>query len=91
MHLLPVPTTRGSPWNEGKLVGAMPRRPSHVWSIGTKLQIEGNKVLHALPELGRAGVSFRTIDDSSAGTISAIAFNDPPSAMIAVAMLVYVS
>jgi hypothetical protein len=32
------------PWNKGKLVGAKPPlRPSHVWSIGTKLQIEGKK------------------------------------------------
>jgi hypothetical protein len=32
------------PWNNGKLVGAKPQlRPSHVWSIRTKLQIEGKK------------------------------------------------
>lgn len=32
------------PWNKGKLVGAKPPlRPSQVWSIRTKLQIEGNK------------------------------------------------
>lgn len=32
------------PWNKGKLVGAKPPlRPSHVWSILTKLQIEGKK------------------------------------------------
>ena len=32
------------PWNKGKLVGAKPPlRPSHVWSIWTKLQIKGNK------------------------------------------------
>ena len=31
-----------SPWNKGQLVGAKPPlRPSHVWSIRTKLQIEG--------------------------------------------------
>ena len=30
------------PWNEGKLSGAKPPlRPKHVWSIRTKLQIEG--------------------------------------------------
>ncbi len=35
---------RRSPWNKGKLVGAKPPlRPSHVWSIRTKLQIEGKK------------------------------------------------
>lgn len=33
-----------APWNKGKLVGAKaPLRPSHVWSIRTKLQIEGIK------------------------------------------------
>jgi hypothetical protein len=32
------------PWNKGKLVGAKPPlRPSHVWSIRTKLQIEGKR------------------------------------------------
>jgi integrase len=31
-------------WNKGKLVGAKPPlRPSHVWWIRTKLQIEGKK------------------------------------------------
>ena len=31
-----------TPWNKGKLIGAKPPlRPSHVWSIRTKLQIEG--------------------------------------------------
>src|SRR5215468_1896311 len=40
------PTTSGnparrSPWNKGKLVGPKPPlRPSHVWSIRAKLQIE---------------------------------------------------
>ena len=33
---------RRPPWNKGKLVGAKPPlRPSHVWSIRTKLQMEG--------------------------------------------------
>ena len=32
------------PWNKGKLVGAKPPlKPSHVWSIRTKMQIEGKK------------------------------------------------
>lgn len=30
------------PWNKGKLAKP-PLRPSHVWSIRTKLQIEGEK------------------------------------------------
>ena len=30
------------PWNKGKLIGPKPPlRPKHVWSIRTKLQIEG--------------------------------------------------
>ena len=33
---------RRRPWNKGKLTGAKPPlRPKHVWSIRTKLQIEG--------------------------------------------------
>ena len=36
--------TRRTPWNKGKLVGAKPPlKPSHVWSIRAKLQIEGRK------------------------------------------------
>jgi hypothetical protein len=32
------------PWNKGKLIGAIPPlRPKHVWSIRTKLQVEGRK------------------------------------------------
>lgn len=35
-----VPTRR--PWNKGKLIGPKPPlRPKHVWSIRTKLQIDG--------------------------------------------------
>src|SRR5271167_3916573 len=31
-----------TPWNKGKLIGAKPPlRPKHVWSIRTKLQIQG--------------------------------------------------
>jgi hypothetical protein len=33
---------RQVPWNKGKPTGAKPPlRPKHVWSIRTKLQIEG--------------------------------------------------
>ena len=33
---------RREPWNKGKLIGAKPPlRPKHVWSIRTKLQVEG--------------------------------------------------
>jgi integrase len=34
--------SRHIPWNKGKIVGAKPPlRPKHVWSIRTKLQVEG--------------------------------------------------
>src|ERR1700681_2845026 len=37
-----VNAPRRVPWNKGKLTGAKPPlRPKHVWSIRTKLQIEG--------------------------------------------------
>jgi hypothetical protein len=33
---------RPRPWNKGKVTGSKPPlRPKHVWSIRTKLQIEG--------------------------------------------------
>jgi integrase len=33
-----------NPWNKGKMIGAKPPlRPKHVWSIRTKLQVEGRK------------------------------------------------
>jgi len=41
--LFGTPLTR-HPWNKGKIVAAKPPlRPKHVWSIRTKLQIEGRK------------------------------------------------
>jgi integrase len=38
-----IPSTPNrTPWNKGKLTGAKPPlRPKHVWSIRTKLQVEG--------------------------------------------------
>ena len=40
-HVNAAPVKR-VPWNKGKLTGAKPPlRPKHVWSIRTKLQIEG--------------------------------------------------
>src|SRR5690242_3870479 len=37
-HAVPKRT----PWNKGKIVGAKPPlRPKHVWSIRTKLQVDG--------------------------------------------------
>ena len=37
-----LPEPKRTPWNKGKLTGAKPPlRPKHVWSIRTKLQVEG--------------------------------------------------
>jgi integrase len=37
-----LPASKRTPWNKGKLIGAKPPLwPKHVWSIRTKLQIEG--------------------------------------------------
>jgi len=37
-----LPALKRIPWNKGKLIGAKPPlRPKHVWSIRTKLQVEG--------------------------------------------------
>jgi len=39
-HSLTAP--QRAAWNKGKLIGAKPPlRPKHVWSIRTKLQVEG--------------------------------------------------
>src|SRR4030081_1081985 len=38
------PATERRIWNKGKLIGAKPPlRPKHVWSIRTKLQLQGRK------------------------------------------------
>src|SRR3981189_3116606 len=42
MQDLATTTPTRVPWNKGKVTGAKPPlRPKHVWSIRTKLQIEG--------------------------------------------------
>ena len=40
---MPIPSApERTPWNKGKLTGAKPPlRPKHLWSIRTKLQVEG--------------------------------------------------
>ena len=36
------PPNKRAPWNKGKLIGARPPlRPKHVWSIRTRLLLEG--------------------------------------------------
>ncbi len=38
----PTPTPKRIPWNKGKLAGAKPPlQPKQVWSIRTRLQVEG--------------------------------------------------
>jgi integrase len=40
-----APTNHHMPWNKGKLIGARPPlRPKHVWSIRTRLLVEGEYV-----------------------------------------------
>ena len=51
LHINKKPAHR-PPWNKGKLIGPKPPlRPSHVWSIRTKLQIEGRKRDRAMSNL----------------------------------------
>jgi len=39
------PHNKRAPWNKGKLIGARPPlRPKHVWSIRTRLLLEGRIV-----------------------------------------------
>jgi hypothetical protein len=42
--LSPAGHAKSIPWNKAKLLGANPPlRPSNVWAIRTKLQVEGRK------------------------------------------------
>src|SRR5437868_10572439 len=54
------------PWNKGKLTGAKPPlRTKHVWSIRTKLQIEGRS-----RDLAMSARQRRTLDPRLFGTHS---------------------
>jgi hypothetical protein len=56
------------PWNKGKLTGAKPPlRPKHVWSIRTKLQIEGRTRDLAMFNL-RSTASFAAVTSSLSGS-----------------------
>jgi hypothetical protein len=66
------------PWNKGKIVGAKPPlRPKHVWSIRTKLQVEGRMRNLALfnvaidSKLRGCDVVALTIDDLAPGGYAA--------------------
>jgi hypothetical protein len=63
---IPTPYKR-VPWNKGKVTGAKPPlRPKHVWSIRTKLQIEGqarNFAMFNLAEQVDAGQSGHALPD----------------------------
>jgi hypothetical protein len=68
-HENPVPAeSKHVPWNKGKLIGAKPPlRPKHVWSIRTKLQVEGktrdlalfNLAIDSKPTVKALGQSVR--------------------------------
>jgi hypothetical protein len=50
---LAVAASARAPWNKGKIVGVKPPlRPKHVWSIRTKLQVEGRICTTIVPALG---------------------------------------
>jgi len=52
--LLKSPTR--TPWNKGKLIGAKPPlRPKHVWSIRTRLMIQGRTDILCPTDLSRSG------------------------------------
>ena len=76
-----IPTIRKhTPWNKGKLTGAKPPlRPKHVWSIRTKLQIEGRVRDLAMfnlaidSKLRGCDVVAIKVDDVAAGGYTAIA------------------
>jgi integrase len=55
------PTSRREPWNKGKLIGQKPPlRPKHVWSIRTRLQMDGRT---------RDLATFNLAIDSSCGAV----------------------
>ena len=64
-----------APWNKGKLTGAKPPlRPKHVWSIRSKLQLEGRTRDLAMFNLaidsklrGRDVLALRVIDIAPTG------------------------
>ena len=57
-------TPKRVPWNKGRLTGAKPPlRPKHVWSIRTKLQIEGR---------ARDLAMFNLAIDSSFGAVMSL-------------------
>src|SRR5665647_3367773 len=73
-----APAPKRVPWNKGQLTGAKPPlRPKHVWSIRTKLQIEGRARDLAMFSLGSDsklggcdGVAIR-VEDVAAGGYTA--------------------
>jgi hypothetical protein len=61
-------TPQRLPWNKGKLTGAKPPlRPKHVWSIRTKLQIEGRVHLAIDSKLRGCDVVAIRVEDVAVG------------------------
>ena len=64
VNATPTPQRR-VPWNKGKVTGAKPPlRPKHVWSIRTKLQIEGRARDLAMFNLARSTASSVAVTSS---------------------------
>jgi hypothetical protein len=72
------------PWNKGKLTGAKPPlRPKHVWSIRTKVQIEGRIRRLAMFNLaidsklrGCDVVTLRVEDVAASGYVVYVVYED---------------
>src|ERR1700709_2357448 len=65
-HVNATPAPKRVPWNKGKLTGAKPPlRPKHVWSIRTKLQIEGRARLPS--SIWQSTASFAAVTSSPSG------------------------
>jgi len=66
VNVAPTPQ-KPLPWNKGKLTGAKPPlRPKHVWSIRTKLQIEG-RARDLACSIWQSTVSFEGVMSSPPG------------------------
>ncbi len=69
---------RRQPWNKGKLIGAKPPlRASHVWSIRTKLQLEGRTRDLALFNLA---IDSRRLPADQSSKRASCGHRAPPSA-----------
>jgi hypothetical protein len=61
-----------TPWNKGKLIGAKPPpRPKHVWSIRTKLQVDGRLRDSAMFNLATQTSGMNFVEENGGGLVPA--------------------